>query len=418
MIISLRRRVFWSILLSAAGVLLTILMAINALQLVRSASKQDSILESAAMMLRQDGGTERGGMRGGRGRADLLRSVSENELGVVLLDESGQIVTSAGCASQMDDGDVSAVIFAALADTDGRGRANGWEYRAFSLPEGTAVSFLDAASLREENAETAILSLAGFAAAAGLFALMARLLSRAIVKPVEENMQAQKRFIADASHELKTPLTVIDANVSVLEQSVAENKWLGYIRDQTERMSALVNELLQLSRLEEDPDASAPRQRERFDAAEAVLMASLPFESVAFERGVALETDVPDTLEAYGDRKDLEQLAAILIDNAVKHSAEGETVRVRLRKTAVRHGWKEEAALELSVTDSGDGIPPEALPHIFDRFYRVDASRERKGNSYGLGLAIARGLAEKNGGTIAASSRDGLTEFTFRMPAG
>ena len=91
-------------------------------------------------------------------------------------------------------------------------------------------------------------------------------------------------------------------------------------------------------------------------------------------------------------------------------------MRVRLRKTAVRRGWREAAALELSVADTGDGIPPEALPHLFDRFYRVDASRERKGNGYGLGLAIARGLAEKNGGTVAAASRDGLTEFTLRLP--
>ena len=139
---------------------------------------------------------------------------------------------------------------------------------------------------------------------------------------------------------------------------------------------------------------------------------------MAFEHGVTLETDVPDTLEAYGNRKELEQLAAILIDNAVKHSPAGGTVQVVLEASAARHGRKEAPALELRVANAGDVIPPEALPHIFDRFYRVDESRTHRDNSYGLGLAIAKGLAEKNGGSITVTSRDGRTEFTLLLPIG
>ena len=419
MITSLRRRVFWSILLTAAGILLAILVAINVLKLVQTASKRESILDSALTMLQPAPGPERerDDMRGGgRGRSELLRSVSEGELGVLLLDRDGSVTDRSGCAAQLDEETVSAIAAAAFADEDGHGRTDGWEYKAVPNADGVGVSFLDAASLRRENVETALLSLAGFAAACCLFALMARLLSRAIVKPVEENTQMQKRFIADASHELKTPLTVIDANASVLEQSVGQNKWLDYIKEQTGRMSELVNELLQLSNLEEAKEAEAPR--EPFDAAEAVMAAALPFESVAFERGVTLETDTPESLDAGGSRKELEQLAAILIDNAVKHSAPGGTVRVSLERSMQRHGWKEEPMLELRVTNSGDEIPPEALPHIFDRFYRVDESRAHKAGSYGLGLAIAKGLAEKNGGSIAATSQNGITEFSLLLPIG
>ena len=357
----------------------------------------------------------RGGNRGGKFKSDLMRSVSEGELGVFLLDADGAVLSRAGCAEQMEEETVSSIIAAASADTDGRGRWGDWEYKVIPVDGGVAVSALNAASLRQENTETALLSILAFAVACGLFAALARMLSGTIVRPVEENMQMQKRFVADASHELKTPLTVIEANASVLEQTVGQNKWLDYIKEQAGRMSGLVNELLQLSNLEE-AGSGAPQQKEQFDAAEAVLTAALPFESVAFERGVTLETDAPDTLAAYGNRKELEQLAAILIDNAVKHSIAGGTVRVSLTESAMRHGRREIPAMELCVVNSGDTIPPEALPHIFDRFYRVDESRTHKDNSYGLGLAIARGLAEKNGGSITATSQDGVTAFTLRIP--
>ena len=422
MIESLRRKVFWSILLSAAGVLLAILLAINFLKLSQTASKKNSILESALMMVRQNPEQEQGpgqgreNMRGDRDKSEFMRSVSEDELGVLKLSDDGSILASSGCADQLDEETIAAIAAAALADTDGQGKTNGWEYKVFSLNDGIGVSFLDAASLRKENVETALLSLAAFAIACGLFALLAWLLSRVIVKPVEENMQMQKRFVADASHELKTPLTVIDANTSVLEQSIGQNKWLDYIKEQTGRMAGLVNELLQLSNLEEAKGTDAAQAREPFDAAEAVMAAALPFESVAFEQGVTLETETPDTLSVNGNRKDLEQLVAILIDNAIKHSAAGGTVQVSLSKSASRHGWKEEPMLELRVSNTGDEIPPEALPHIFDRFYRVDESRTHKDNSYGLGLAIAKGLAEKNNGSISVTSQNGRTEFFFSLP--
>ena len=419
MISSLKRKVFWSILLSAAGVLLAILVAINILQISQTVSKRESILNSALMMLPEESGfgPRHDDMRGGgKDKGELLRAISEDELGVIYLDQDGSIISRSGCAEDMDEAALDGIVTTALADPDGHGKSGGWEYKAIPNAGGTGISFLAASSLRSESIETALLSLVAFAVACCLFALVARYLSQTIVKPVEENTEMQKRFVADASHELKTPLAVIDANASVLEQSIGQNKWLDYIKEQTGRMSSLVNELLQLSNLEEAKETD-PQPSERYDAAEAVMTAALPFESVAFERGVTLETDTPDTLDAIGNRKDLEQLTAILIDNAIKHSDEGKTVKVSLSKSAIKSGWKEVAALELCVTNSGDEIPEEALPHIFDRFYKVDESRTHKDNSYGLGLAIAKGLTEKNNGHINVTSQNGVTEFILQLPA-
>lgn len=429
MIKKLKGKVFWSILLSAAGVLLAILLAINILQAAQTASKRESILDSALSMLDRgpddgpeagpdegpDDGRGRGGGRGAGDRSEMLRSVSEGELGVMRTDESGNVTDTAGCADQMDAEVLALIAKAAAGDPDGRGQAQGYEYRAVSIDGGLAVSVLDAASLRREDIETALVSLAAFAAACALFALLARFLARVIVKPVEENVLAQKRFVADASHELKTPLAVIDANASVLEQSAGQSRWLDYIKEQTSRMSDLVSELLELSDLEERADQ--PRQKERYDAAEAVLAAVLPFESMAFEHGLTLETDVPETLEANGCRRDLEQLAGILTDNAVKHSRAGGTVRVSLSAGEKRRGLRIVPVTVLSVSNTGDTIPPEAIGHIFDRFYRADASRTNRDGSYGLGLAIAKSLAERNSGEIEVSSENGSTEFTLTLPS-
>ena len=415
MIERLRRKVFWSILVSAAGVLLVILIAINILGLIQTASKKDSIMESALSMVRSDIGFERGRGNGrGNGRADggrseLLRSVSEGELGVFMMNAEGVVDNKMGCASQLDDKTINAIAEAALADKDGQGTINGWDYKVFPNEIGMGISILDAASLRKETADSALLSLAAFAASCVLFALLAGFLSRVIVKPVDDNMQMQKRFVADASHELKTPLAVIDANASVLEQSIGQNKWLDYIKEQTSRMSGLVNELLMLSNIEEAKEKGETGPVESFDAGEAIMSAALPFESVAFEQGLSLETDTPDNIYVKGNRREVEQLTAILIDNAIKHSSPGGKIQVSLDRAT--------SMARLRVSNPGEDIPPEALPHLFDRFYKVDESRTYKDKSYGLGLAIAKGLAEKNGGSISVTSNNNITEFTLLLQA-
>ncbi|MCR5754311.1 MAG: HAMP domain-containing histidine kinase [Acetatifactor sp.] len=242
----------------------------------------------------------------------------------------------------------------------------------------------------------------GLALAAIVFAVIARRLALLITKPVEETMTAQKQFIADASHELKTPIAVMMANISVLEKEVGENTWMTYIKEEGKRVSELVNSLLTLSRIDYEQDtAFFERENVRFNLSDAILEAALPFESVAFEQGVHYELSVPEERFAQGIPGDIKQLVGILLDNALKNVDAGGTVRVSLE--ADRN--------IISVKNTGNPIPKEALPNIFNRFYKADASRQYKGDGFGLGLAIAKALTEKNRGEIAVTSEDRITEF-------
>ncbi len=220
----------------------------------------------------------------------------------------------------------------------------------------------------------------------------------------------QDEFLAAASHELKTPLAVIKANLSVLEahpeQTVeAQHKWFGYIQEETDRMSELVTGLLEVSRLRRD------RQEEALsvlDLSDLVRGELLMFEPMAFERGRAIADDIqPDVFVSGNDTK-LRRLVVILLDNASKYSAEHSTVTVRLKAT--------ETAVTLAVHNHGTPIPPEAQKTIFEPFFTVDESHARTSGGYGLGLALAHGIAEQHGGQIAVhSTTEEGTTFTVTL---
>ena len=442
MIKQLKKRVFWSILLSAAAILLAILLVADGVTLYQHAHERKEVLQSAANLFTGDGegktnqqdasgaetsneggkGTNQGGKHGkGKKKQELIQALAEGELAVLELDVSGQVMAINGVES------VPAGIDPVMIRQEGLagkmfGKAGGWDYYYQSsrtnTPSGGTIVLMDGSSYRNENLLTILLSFAAFLGASGLFALLAWMLSKRIVKPVEENLLAQKRFIADASHELKTPLTVIDANAAVLEKSIGENKWLGYIQEETGRMSQLVKELLQLSRLDEEQKEGKAPEPEDFDLAEAAMEAALPFESLAYEKGLELEMDLPESVSAKGYPQEIHQVIGILLDNAIKHSDAGQKVYLQIGQQTQRHGIREEKQAEIIVTNVGSEIPPEALPHLFDRFYKADPSRtsEEKGNSYGLGLAIAKAIVDKHQGTIRAESKNGQTTLTVSLP--
>ena len=419
MIERLRKRVFWSIFLSAASVLLVILIALNALNAVQTLHKADEILHSASDVMPMDGqdrGMQRGKNDRKRGRSDFLRSVAKGELGMLQLDEEGAVVSVFGVA-ESDTESFTAVIHQALSDEDREGTCDGWMYRIQKGQEGTLLFVFDPGSLYAEIWAEIALSLAGFFLACLLFALLAHFLSGRITLPAERAMESQKRFIADASHELKTPLTVIDANAALLEKSIGKNKWLGYIESESQRMAGLVAALLKLSELDEGK-GQKQGQAGSFDAAETLTEAILPFESVAFEKGAMLTMDIPDTLPVTGFSQDLGQITGILLDNAIKHTEEGGSVQVSAKQVQRRMGRTEQDAVQVKVSNTGSEIPKEALPHIFERFYKADPSRRYSENSYGLGLAIAKGIADQHDWHLSVSSEDGVTAFTLELPKG
>ena len=231
------------------------------------------------------------------------------------------------------------------------------------------------------------------------------LLSRWAIKPVETTLEDQRRFISDASHELKTPLTVINTNADVLKSEIGENKWLGYIQSEAERMSKLVGDLLYLSRMDHDDRLY---ERKRFSLSGAVLGAVLPFESVAFEAHKNLDTDIEENIFYNGDESKLKQLVVILLDNAIKNTFDGGTITVTLSGG--------ESKPKISVRNEGEGIDEEDIPHIFERFYRCDGSRARGTGGFGLGLAIAHDIVEQHGGKLTVVSKKGQwTEFTAAL---
>ena len=232
---------------------------------------------------------------------------------------------------------------------------------------------------------------------------LARYLAKRIVDPLEENHRRQKQFISDAGHELKTPISVVNANADMLQRQIGENQWLSNIQYENERMGALVGQLLELARAED----VAP-QKQRLDFSRLVAGDVLPFEVLAFEQGLTLELEVAENIFVEGDSSQLSQLVSILVDNAITHSSGGTQVRISLTET--------KTAAQLSVINSASPIPNGQEERLFQRFYRVDEARNSESGHYGLGLAIAKAIVTAHGGKIEVKCRDDLVEFRTAIP--
>ena len=266
----------------------------------------------------------------------------------------------------------------------------------------TLVAFMD--NTVTENSLNMLVRnilIVGGAALIVLF-FLALFLSKRIIRPLEENDRQQKQFISDASHELKTPVAVIGANAELLSRELGENEWLGNIQYENERMGGLVKQLLDLSRAE-----NTETPMETVDFSRIVTGEALAFESLAFEQGKTIASDVAEGIHVTGNEPQLAQLVSVLLDNAVRHSL-GKEILLSLKQ--------EGHMAELFVENEGEEIPEEKRAHLFDRFYRIDEAREGEGQHYGLGLSIAKAVALKHGGSIRADSKDGRIRFTVMLP--
>lgn len=220
-------------------------------------------------------------------------------------------------------------------------------------------------------------------------------LSRWAIKPVKTALENQRRFISDASHELKTPLAVISANADVLEAEIGENKWLSNIKNQTDEMSALVFDLLDLAKMDETVDELVLSE---FDLSSVVLSKSLEFECTAFESGKTFEQNITDGIRYKGNEEAIRHLVTILIDNAIKHSDEKGTIRVTLTASGNKKIFQ--------VYNTGNGIRNSEKDKIFNRFYRSDESRSKSTGGYGLGLSIAKAIVDAHNGTISVDGAE------------
>ena len=265
------------------------------------------------------------------------------------------------------------------------------------------VSFMDNTVVNESAMTLFRYTLIFGGAALILFFFLSVFLARKIVAPLEESYQKQRQFISDAGHELKTPVSVVSANAELLSRQIGDNQWLRNIQYENERMGILVGQLLDLARTE-----TVTPQMERIDLSRLVTGEALPFESVAFEKGLVLHTDIASGIHMDGNSTQLKQLTSILLDNGTRHCASGGEVRLTLTR---EHGMA-----QLSVINTGDEIPPEHREKIFERFYRMDPARNGEDKHYGLGLAIAKAIVNAHHGQIGVLCHHGLVEFRTALP--
>lgn len=271
----------------------------------------------------------------------------------------------------------------------------------------SSIAISNNESVKHDLIKLLITSLIIFLVVEVVLYLLSVIITRWITKPAEEAFQKQKEFIADASHELKTPLAVIMASSDELESATDEDerkKYIGNIRYESDRMNKLIAGLLDLSKLEEGVSRSTYKEE---NLSRIVEKTCLVFEGVAFEYSLEIKTDIQEDIKYKCSKEEIEKMISTILDNAIKHSYKDTAVKVNMQKI--------KNAIEIKITNSGDPIPSGDEEKIFERFYRADKSRNRSENRYGLGLAIARSIARNHGGNIKAYSKDGETTFEITL---
>lgn len=284
----------------------------------------------------------------------------------------------------------------ALTREKSRGFISTYRYCRSVEKDSVHITFIDCRRELESFQEFLFTSIAvSFTSYLVIFAIIV-FFSNRLVRPFSENYEKQKRFITDAGHEIKTPLTIINADVDILIMDFGENEWLEDIQKQAKRLTALTNDLIYLARMEETPDA---KQMIEFPFSDVVSEAAVSFQALAQTQEKTFACHITPMLSLKGDEKAIRQLVSILLDNALKYSPAKAVISLSLEK--------QNKIFLLSVTNTiQDSIPKECLPLLFERFYRIDSSRSSQTGGYGIGLSLAKAIVTAHNGKIYAKAED------------
>ena len=273
-----------------------------------------------------------------------------------------------------------------------------YKYKKANFNGGTMVVFIDCSRDLDTVHSFVMTSIIMGAIGMILVFILVVILSKIVVKPMAESYDKQKRFITDASHEIKTPLSIISANTDIVEMENGESQWTKSIRHQVERMTSLTNSLVSLARMDEGVNLMNMKD---FSLSDAVFEEAEYFESIAQSNGKSLKINIEENILYKGDEKILRQLVCILLDNAMKYSNDGGNIEISLKKKG-RHS-------ELCVSNSVDNIEKGNHDILFDRFYRGDSSRNSGTGGYGIGLSMAESIVKNHKGSITSVSPDSKT---------
>lgn len=327
------------------------------------------------------------------------------------------VTIDAGQVADVNTARIAAVGAKRAASIAARLHAKGWtsgfsgNYRYTTDVQDDEITYVFVDCSRELASFHSFLSASVAISCIGWLAVLAIVAgaSGAVIRPMVESYSKQKRFITDASHEIKTPLAVIDAANEVQEIESGESEWTQSIHEQVARLTALTERLVFLARMDE---GSAGFTMATIDLSEAVDTAATPFESVAVSRGKRLSTSIACGVRAHADAAAVAQVVELLLDNATRYASEGSVIELSLRAVSRVQG---KGATELVVSNAVDELPEGDLDRLFDRFYRADVSRSSKTGGSGVGLSVVRAIAEAHDGSASVCGHGNQITFTVRL---
>ncbi|MBP3238754.1 MAG: HAMP domain-containing histidine kinase [Lachnospiraceae bacterium] len=326
---------------------------------------------------------------------------------VVEFDADGEIVkTDTNSIAAIDNDRAKEIATGFYKGKAQSGRDGYYYYREYVTDNGSRFVYLDCTKEVSQSRKLLLISL-GVALASLVFEfILLWFFSKKVVKPVAESVEKQKAFITDASHELKTPLTIISANTEVLEMMDEKNEWTESIRNQTVRLSKLINEMVLLAKMDEEKRELTMAD---FSLSAAVSETVMPFETVARNKGFEFESEIEEGIEFHGDESAVRQVVSIFMDNAMKYTGKNEAGEEKIKVSLYRKNKK----ARLTVFNTCEKIDRQELSRLFERFYRVDKSRSRETGGSGIGLSIVQAIADKHKGmNVKADSRsEGTIEF-------